>query len=274
MRTASGVSSQPPAIEWADRHRRALTTRHTHEDVLIDRQFELLLEACSALPKPHDFEARCICLTAGQLGLRAGEIAHFQTSWVNGNRRTIRILSMNPADVGYCRRQARQEADHNNDLSVADAVASRWHPKAVTSARLIPFGLSLRLELYFERFANRYDSFPRSRSTINRRVRAAATEAGLAGRVHPHCLRATVASYHGYKGVTPVPLEALMGGVIWPLRRNTSVFPGQRLPTPCAGSTTDRTHQSLPRDYVLYREHISSNPFTQSPSSRDYYAEE
>ena len=72
-----------PAIEWANRHRRALTTRHTHEDVLTDRQFELLLEACSVLPEPHDFEARFICLTAGRLGLRAGEIAYFQTMWVN-----------------------------------------------------------------------------------------------------------------------------------------------------------------------------------------------
>ena len=69
-----------PGTEWADRHRQALTTRHTHEDVLTDRQFELLLEACTALPAPHDFEARFICLIAGRLGLRAGEIAHFQTA--------------------------------------------------------------------------------------------------------------------------------------------------------------------------------------------------
>ena len=33
-------------------------TRHAHEDVLTDGQFELLLEACSALPEPLDFEAR------------------------------------------------------------------------------------------------------------------------------------------------------------------------------------------------------------------------
>ena len=72
-----------PGTEWADRHRQALTTRHTHEDVLTDHQFELLLEAYTALPAPHDFEARFICLIAGRLGLRAGEIAHFQTTRVN-----------------------------------------------------------------------------------------------------------------------------------------------------------------------------------------------
>jgi integrase len=112
---------------------------------------------------------------------------------------------------GYCRRQARQEAAHNDDLYIGEALASRWHPKTVASPRLIPFDLSLRLELCIERFANRYDAFPRSRSTINRRVQAAAEEADFSGRLYPHCLRATAASYHAYKGVVPVPLQALMG---------------------------------------------------------------
>jgi integrase len=118
---------------------------------------------------------------------------------------------MQSCQCGYCRRQARQEAINNDGLSVEDTITSRWHPKTVASARLIPFDLSLRLELCVERFANRYDAFPRSRSTINRRVQAAATEADLPGRVYPHCLRATAASYHAYKGVAPVPLQALMG---------------------------------------------------------------
>ena len=199
------------ATEWAARHRQALTTRHTHEDVLSDRQFELLLEACSTLPEPDAFEARFICLAAGRLGLRAGEIAHFQSAWVNWDRRTIRIPQHEPCRCGYCRRQARQEAARTDELPVEDALASRWHPKTVASARLIPFDLSLRLELCLERFAEKYDAFPRSRSTITRRVEAAASAAGLPGRVYPHCLRATAASYHAYKGVAPVPLQALMG---------------------------------------------------------------
>ncbi|WP_345779778.1 site-specific integrase [Halosolutus halophilus] len=39
----------------------------------------------------------------------------------------------------------------------------------------------------------------------------AAESADLRGRVYPHCLRATAASYHAYQGVAPVPLQALMG---------------------------------------------------------------
>ncbi|WP_331236582.1 tyrosine-type recombinase/integrase [Natronorarus salvus] len=130
---------------------------------------------------------------------------------MNWNRRTIRTPQHEPCRCGYCCRQARQGAAHNDDLFVTDTVASRWHPKTVASARLILFDLSLRLELCFERFAARYDEFPRSRTTIDRRVQAAADEADIAGRVCPHCLRATAASYHAYKGVAPLPLQALLG---------------------------------------------------------------
>lgn len=120
-----------------------------------------------------------------------------------------------PCRCGYCRRQARQEAAHNDQLTEAGALASRWHPKTVASARPIPFDLTLRIELCLERFANRYNGFPRSCSTVNRRVQEAAEQAELTGRIYPHCLRATAASHHAYKGVAPVPLQALMGGATW-----------------------------------------------------------
>ena len=103
--------------EWADRHRQALTTRHSHEDVLNDREFELLLEACGDLPAPRGFEAQFICLLGGRLGLRAGEIAHFESSWLDWNRKLIRIPQHEPCDCGYCQRQARQEVVHNDQLT-------------------------------------------------------------------------------------------------------------------------------------------------------------
>lgn len=196
---------------WAERHRDALTTRHTNEDVLTDREFELLLEGCTELPEPQCFEARFICLVGGRLGMRAGEISHLDTEWLDWDRKIIRIPQHEPCSCGYCRRQAAQEVDHNENLTRSEAVSTRWHPKTVASARAIPFDLSLRVELCLERFTDRYDSFPKSRSTINRRINEAANYAGLSGRVYPHCLRASAASYHAYKGVAPVPLQALMG---------------------------------------------------------------
>lgn len=56
-----------------------MTTRHFNEDVLNDREFEPLLEACGDLPAPRGFEAWFICPLGGQLGLRSGEIVHFHT---------------------------------------------------------------------------------------------------------------------------------------------------------------------------------------------------
>jgi integrase len=203
--------NHPDDPDWAHRHREALTTRHTHEDVLTDREFEILLEACTSLADPKALQARFICLAAGRLGLRAGEITHFQASWLDWDRNILRIPKHEPCSCGYCRNQASQEAIHNDDLKPEKALDDRWHPKTVSSARAIPFDLSLRVELCIERFTDRYEQFPGSRSMINRRVTTAAEQADIGGRVYPHCLRATAASYHAYKGVAPVPLQALMG---------------------------------------------------------------
>ena len=32
--------------DWADRHRRNIATRHTHQDALTNRELERLLKAC------------------------------------------------------------------------------------------------------------------------------------------------------------------------------------------------------------------------------------
>lgn len=199
------------ATDWPNRHRRNLITRHTHQDALTNREFERLLKACDRLPDPRRFEARLICLLAGRLGFRAGEIAHFTTDWIDWDQKLIRVPKYEDCECGYCRRQAQQEAEHNEELSFAEAMGSRWHPKTVASARVVPFDVSLRVELCIERFADQCDSFPKSRSIINRRVQEAAEQTDLPGRVYQHCLRATAASFHSYRGVPPVPLQALMG---------------------------------------------------------------
>ena len=123
--------------EWAQQHRESLTTRHTHEDVLTDREFELLLEACGSLPEPKDLQTRFVCLAAGRLGLRAGEIAHFHAEWLDWDRMLLRIPQHEPCECGYCRRQATQETTHNEDLTHEEAMEARWHPKTVASARSI-----------------------------------------------------------------------------------------------------------------------------------------
>lgn len=107
-----------------------------------------------------------------------------------------------------------------DQLTEAAALGSLWHPKTAPSARSIPLGRTLRIEPCIVRFANRYDDFPRSRSTATRRVKAAAEQVNLTGRIYSHCLRATAASHHAYKDVAPGPLQALMGWSDLPSARN------------------------------------------------------
>lgn len=195
----------------ADSHSRRITPRHTHQDALSEREFERLLEACDELDEPNRFEARLICLLAGRLGLRRGEIAHFSVAWLDWDRKLLRIPPFDPCGCGYCRRQARSEAPTSDEISYTSALAGRWHPKTAASARVIPFDISLRIELCIEEFAERYEAFSKSTVTINRRLQEAVEQSDLTGRVYPHCLRATAASYHSYPGVTPVPLQGMMG---------------------------------------------------------------
>lgn len=147
----------------------------------------------------------------GRLGLRRGEIAHFSVAWLDWDRKLLRIPAFEPCDCGYCRRQARSEARTSDELSYRNALAGRWHPKTTASARVIPFDVSLRVELFIEEFEERDEAFPKSTTTINRRLQEAVEQSDLTGRVYPHCLRATAAIYHSYRGVTPVPLQGMMG---------------------------------------------------------------
>lgn len=133
--------------QWADRHRQELRTRHTHEDALTEREYVRLLDGCEHLPEPRRFEARLICLLAGRLGLRGGEITHLRSEWLDWDRKLIRIPQHEPCDCGYCRRQGRQEAEHSGTLDFEQALADRWHPKTINSARIIPFDVSLRVEI-------------------------------------------------------------------------------------------------------------------------------
>lgn len=86
--------------EWADQHRQALTSRHSPEDVLNDREFELLLEARGELPAPWDFEARISCLPGGRLGLRAGGIAHSRLAGWTGTASSSASQHTNRVRVG------------------------------------------------------------------------------------------------------------------------------------------------------------------------------
>lgn len=98
-----------------------------------------------------------------------------------------------------------------HNITLGDALAERWQPKTPNAVRSIPFDFDVRVQLTIEAFFDRYDGWPRSKCTLNRRVDRAAEAAGLEERVYPHALRATAASLHASRGVSAYALMSVMG---------------------------------------------------------------
>lgn len=194
--------------------------RHTKEDALSDREFQLLLEGASDLDEYYAFQARFCILVFGRLGMRRGELAHITEEWINWRRNMIEVPRYDPCDkgkdggpCGYCRKQARQEEAHNEEVTFGASIARRWHPKTDAAARSIPYDFDPRAALVVERFFDRYDRWPLSCQAINRRIKKAAAAAPSlnAEMVYPHALRATAATYHANRGLDALPLQAMLG---------------------------------------------------------------
>jgi len=195
-------------------------TRHTKEDAMSDREFQLLLEGAAKMRDYYALQARFTILVAGRLGLRGGEIAHMKESWVDWRRNMIEIPRRESCKkgkdggvCGYCRQQAKQMVDHDDDLTLAEATSRMWSPKTDSAAREVPFDFDPRTTLVVERFFDQFDEFPTSRQSVNRRVKKAAELAPEidANEIYPHCLRATAATYHAGRGLDVLPLQALFG---------------------------------------------------------------
>lgn len=185
---------------------------HTYQDALGARDYQLLLEGATLLPEGKRLEARFVALVGGRLGLRAGEICHLHGDWIDWDRSMINIPRHRSCQCGYCHSQAKQEAEWN-DISEEAAMKERWKPKTPRASRAVPFDFSPRVEIVMERFFDRFDEFPYSRKTVNRRIDAAAEKAeGIdPDSTYPHCLRSTAATYHASRGLEALQLQALLG---------------------------------------------------------------
>lgn len=103
----------------------------------------------------------------------------------------------------------QKRSEHN--MALESALDERWEPKTENGARSIPYDLDARTEIVIERFADRYDIFPKARIAVNRRVNEAVAAAGLEGRIYPHALRATAANQMAMNDVSAHSLLAIFG---------------------------------------------------------------
>lgn len=196
------------------------TERHTKEDALSDREYQLLIEGAQQMRDYYGQHARFIILVAGRLGVRAGEIAHMKEDWIDWRRNMIEIprheectKGRDGGICGYCNSMAEQIVEYNENVTIDDARKHMWSPKTESAVREIPFDFDPRTELVIERFFDRYEEFPISRQGVNRRVNKAAELANELDKtdIYPHCLRSTAASHHAARGLGAVPLKSLMG---------------------------------------------------------------
>ena len=194
-------------------------TRHSHEDAINERTFENLVDAAETLDDPYRTEGKFILYACGRLGLRGGELAHVREGWINWDRSLIEIPTHDPCDkgrdggpCGYCHKRARSKIEFEPSLSYDEALAQRWEPKTSNSARPVPFDFNEEIAQAVEDFFWSYDRYDHSRVSVNRRVSRVCKAAGLPeSTTYPHALRATAATFHAYRGLSPVALQALMG---------------------------------------------------------------
>lgn len=199
---------------------------HSKEDALCERDFEVLLEAAAELAESQYYygpDPEFTIVALGRLGLRRGELAHLDESWIDWRRSMITIPRSQPCTkardgdsvCGYCRQLARQRVAYADDLSMSEALKWMWVPKTEAAAREIYFGFDTRVEMYVERYFDspEYDKYEPSSTAINRRVKKCAELAdGLSpDHVRPHSLRATAATYHAGRGLELLALLQLMG---------------------------------------------------------------
>lgn len=226
--------------------------RYSREDALTEREFVLLLEGADKMDDEKRLQARFILMASGKMGMRGGEIAHINDSWVNKANNTISIPQHDPCThgdgggiCGYCRNRirdylethnmSREEAHMDVDGEFGDDISPTakerivqkrldetnkefddlkddwWQPKTPASVRTIPYDFNIRLQLTVERFFDTYDTFPVSKATLNRRVSRAAELSELDKRIYPHSLRATAATTHASRDVSPYALMSVMG---------------------------------------------------------------
>lgn len=195
-------------------------TTHSKDNALSDREYQLLLEGAGNMRDYYGFQARFIILACGRLGMRAGEVAHMTAEWVDWRRNMIIVPEYQPCTkgnnggiCGYCLGGCRQKVEHNEDVTLEEARSYAWSPKTDASVREIPFDFDPRTELAIERFFSKYDEYPCSRQSINRRVKRAAEEAPELDRegIYPHCLRATAATQMAARGLDVLPLQSMFG---------------------------------------------------------------
>lgn len=195
---------------------------HAKEKALDDVQFEAFYESATRIDDPY-YRLQCqfAALALGRLGLRAGELVHFDARWVDTREQYVTIPPHQPCFGGRdgalcssCVKNAKQMVEVDDDLDLAEARELFWKPKTGAGARSVFYGFSPRIELIVERFIDEWSTWPVGYQSLLRRVdRIAEGADGVDPEdLSPHPLRASAATHMAGKGLR---LSAMMQMFGW-----------------------------------------------------------
>jgi len=108
-------------------------------------------------------------------------------------------------------RNAAHDLRDQVNITYEEATSRRWKPKTDQAARRIPYDIDVRVEMTIEEFFEEFDSWTKSKSTVNRRIERLTEVADADIDVYPHALRATAASAHAARGVSAYSLMSILG---------------------------------------------------------------
>lgn len=195
--------------------RQAQTEYKSRDTAPTQSEFQQLLSAVEEeMSGEMKLQSKFILLTIGRLGLRAGELTHIQTKdpkWVDLHQKTLTVPSFTHCECGYCRKQAKQRVEKNDDVSFGEAMRDRWEPVHPSAERTIYFGWSDEIVKFYKTFFDIYDGWPRSRSTVNRRIDRVIEAADFDRNIDSRSLRNTAAEFHAMKGMNAPNLSQFMG---------------------------------------------------------------
>lgn len=145
---------------------------------LEDYEAEELVEVATDLGAEYELVIRTLLHS----GLRANELAHLKSDWINFQKNEIRV----PA----------QEGD--------------WSPKSEAGARVIPLR-DPHTKRVLRNWFSIHDEIGMSRTTIWRRVNEAAEQSSISKKVTPHVLRHTYGTTIASRGATAQYIKQTMG---------------------------------------------------------------
>jgi len=184
-------------------------------EILSNEELNRVFDVCDHSEKY--LENNFIVKTMGLLGFRVGEAAHFRKSWVNFEKKTIRIPAHEPCDCSYCQERVREqlkkrEYSKEESKTIAKKIVSKyyWHPKTTAGSRFIYYGFNAEYERILNEFFSKYDQWPYTVNTAERRIKKLLNLADL-GDHKSHDLRKTAGSNFAAKGLNEYELMQIMG---------------------------------------------------------------